>query len=197
MAQQYEPRKDRVQQIAQAALELIAESGLRSFTTKAIAKKVGITDGTIFRHFKNKEEIVLAAMDLLENTMFKEAFPEHGEPIQRLELFFRRRAILLGEQASIGRLLFSEQLSHAAGEEGAIKLKSWRTRNMLFVSRCLNELREMPDWPAGLEVRDVAVVIQGILLTFAFERSMGVASDSELEKRVGRSWMTICRLLQS
>ena len=197
MAQQYEPRKERVQQIAQAALELIAESGLRSFTTKAIAKKVGITDGTIFRHFKNKEEIVLAAMDLLENTMFSEAFPEDGEPLPRLEAFFRKRAMLLGEQASMGRLLFSEQLSHAAGEEGAAKLKSWRMRNMNFVSQCLRELHELPDWPEGLEVQDVAIVLQGVLLTFAFERSMAVVSAVDLEKRVERSWQTIYRLLQS
>lgn len=196
MTQQYKARKERVQQIAQAALELIAESGLRRFTTAAIAARVGITDGTIFRHFKNKEEIVLAAMDRLEETMFTEAFPTEGDPLHRLEMFFRRRAKLLGEQASVGRLLFSEQLSNAAGEEGLAKVKSWRARNMQFVGECLQGLQGS-DWPEGLETSDIAVVIQGSLLTFAFQRTMSETTETELDLRVNRAWQTIERLFKS
>ena len=58
MAQQYQRSAVRRQQIADAALEVIAELGLRGFTTQAVAARVGITDGTIFRHFKDKQEIV-------------------------------------------------------------------------------------------------------------------------------------------
>ena len=197
MVQQYEYRKERVRQIAQAALELIAEVGLRRCTTRAIAEKVGITDGTIFRHFKNKEEIVLAAMDLLEEIMFTDSFPDDKEPLLRLENFFRKRAFLLGSHASMGRLMFSEQLTQAAGDAGTQKLKSWRARNTAFVARCLQELEALSRLPSGLEARDVAVLIQGTLLTFAFERTLGDTEDSELERRIDRAWGTICRLLLS
>ena len=195
MAHQYEPREQRVRQIAQAALELIAEDGLRRFTTKAIAEKVGITDGTIFRHFKNKEEIVIAAMDLLEDAMFAEPFPDDENALDRLEKFFRKRAFLLGGQGSMGRLMFSEQLPQAAGAAGTEKLRSWRARNMAFVGECLNELEASPGLPSGLAIRDCEAVIQGSLLTFAFERTLGDNPESELEQRIERAWQTIRRLL--
>ncbi|MBW2211320.1 MAG: TetR/AcrR family transcriptional regulator [Deltaproteobacteria bacterium] len=79
-----------MRQIAEAALVVIAESGLRRFTTKAIAEKVGIADGTIFHHFNNMEEIVLAAMDQLEDKMFAGGFPADPDPLRRLELFLCR-----------------------------------------------------------------------------------------------------------
>lgn len=191
MAQQYESREDRVPQIARAALELIAESGLRGFTTKAIAAKVGITDGTIFRHFKNKEEIVLAAIDLLEEAMFGEGFPDDEDPLRRLENFFRQRAGLLGQDAALCRLMFSEELPQASGDLGAQKLKSWRDRNMAFVGQCLEEL----SLPQELEARDVAVLVQGTLLTFVFERAK--PAPDELEERIERAWRTLAHLFKS
>ena len=53
MAQQYQRSAVRRQQIADAALEVIAELGLRGFTTQAVAARVGITGGTIFRRRDN------------------------------------------------------------------------------------------------------------------------------------------------
>ncbi len=193
MAQQYVSGKDRVRQIAQAALDLIAEDGLRRFTTKAIAEKVGITDGTIFRHFKNKDEIVLAAMDLLEESMFADAFPDDEAPLLRLEKFFRKRAQLLGGKASPGRLMFSEQLPQAAGEAGAKKLASWRSRNMKFVLQCLGELETAGEMPEGMHAKDFGLVLRGTLLTFAFDRNIG--DSGKLEKRIDRAWATLVRLL--
>ena len=195
MAQQYESREDRVRQIAEAALVVIAESGLRRFTTKAIAEKVGITDGTIFRHFNNKEEIVLAAMDQLEDKMFAEGFPADPDPLQRLELFFRARAALLAGEAPMGRLMFSEQLVHAAGDAGREKLRAWRERNMAFVSSCLQELEAAGRLHPGARAAQLQVLVQGVLLTFPFERMVSGEESPDLPKRIDDCWETLARSL--
>ncbi len=52
-------------QITDAAIKIIGEKGLRAFTVAQIAQEVGIKDGTIFRHFNNKDEIVSAVLDNL------------------------------------------------------------------------------------------------------------------------------------
>ena len=52
--------------IIRGAMELIIERGYGSSTTKEIARRAGVNECTIFRKFKGKKEIVLAAMELPE-----------------------------------------------------------------------------------------------------------------------------------
>ncbi len=195
MTQPYESRELRIEQIAEAALTVIAESGLRRFTTNAIAEKVGITDGTIFRHFKNKEEIVLAAMDRLEARMFANGFPKDSDPLVRLENFFRERAALLGGDAFVGQLAFSDQLVHAAGEVGRKKLAGWRKRNMAFVTKCLKELESSDRLPPNTRADSLLVVVQGVLLTFSLERMLVGKEIPRLRARIDSCWQTLAHLL--
>lgn len=50
--------------IINATMNLVMERGYFSTTTKDIAKAAGVNECTIFRKFKGKKEIVLAAMEL-------------------------------------------------------------------------------------------------------------------------------------
>ncbi len=59
--------------IISATMKLVMEKGYASATTKDIAKDAGVNECTIFRKFKGKKEIVIAAMSLPEwNPMLRE-----------------------------------------------------------------------------------------------------------------------------
>jgi AcrR family transcriptional regulator len=45
--------------ILRAALDLFAEKGFYQTTTKAIARKAGIAEGTLFNYFETKEDLAL------------------------------------------------------------------------------------------------------------------------------------------
>src|SRR5438045_5595683 len=45
--------------ILRAALDLFAEKGFYRTTTKAISRKAGIAEGTLFNYFKTKEDLAL------------------------------------------------------------------------------------------------------------------------------------------
>ena len=45
--------------ILRAALELFAEKGFYHTTTKAISRKAGIAEGTLFNYFQTKEDLAL------------------------------------------------------------------------------------------------------------------------------------------
>ncbi|MEW5855394.1 MAG: helix-turn-helix domain-containing protein [Myxococcota bacterium] len=50
----------RRQRIEEAALELFAERGFAATSTSEIAKRAGVAEGTIFRHFPTKKALLLA-----------------------------------------------------------------------------------------------------------------------------------------
>lgn len=70
----HRPSAVRRREIADAALSVFGESGLASLTTAAIAKKVGVTDAALFRHFDSKHEVIAAAIDRAGEILF-EGFP--------------------------------------------------------------------------------------------------------------------------
>lgn len=187
-----QPTAERRRQIADAALKVIAERGLGRFTTQAIAAEIGVTDATLFRHFASKEDIVLAALDRVEERLFEGFPPEDPDPLVRLERFFRFRASLVGANPVIARLAFSEELPHAAGPRGAQQVESWKQRSLDFIVSCVDEAAAQGRIPRGLPVREVGVMVLGTLIALVRfgELAAGPAAAD-------RAWSVIERMIGS
>ena len=56
----YSHMTEKKEKILQAALELFAQEGFKSTSTSKVAKKAGVSEGLIFRHFENKEGLLAA-----------------------------------------------------------------------------------------------------------------------------------------
>lgn len=194
MAGHYQPTAVRRRQIAEAALAVIAEQGLGEFTTRAIASRLEITDGTIFRHFANKQEIVQAAMERLEEELFV-APPPGLDAWGELEQLFRRRARLLGGPEAIGRLVFSEQLVHAGGEAGLAKYREWRRRTHQNVEARLHTLQSQGQVRDDIELSTLARIFMGVVITFSNERIANGRDLPDLEARIDAAWSGLRLLL--
>ncbi|HEY5527236.1 MAG TPA: TetR/AcrR family transcriptional regulator [Candidatus Anoxymicrobiaceae bacterium] len=57
--------KDRRSQIIDSAIGLMSDHGVSGATTARIAADVGVSEPTLYRHFKNKQEILLSALDVI------------------------------------------------------------------------------------------------------------------------------------
>jgi AcrR family transcriptional regulator len=53
---------EKQRQILQASVKLFAEKGFHASSTAEIAREAGVAEGTIFRHYKSKKEILLAVV---------------------------------------------------------------------------------------------------------------------------------------
>ena len=56
---------DRRRQVAEVTLGLIAKHGLPGVRLAELADEIGVTDAALYKHFASKEDILIAAYDLL------------------------------------------------------------------------------------------------------------------------------------
>ena len=60
----------RKNQILEAAIQIFSKKGFEGSTTKEIAKKAKVSEGTIFRYFKTKKEILIHMLNILVDKPF-------------------------------------------------------------------------------------------------------------------------------
>lgn len=100
-----------------AAAHLFRSRGFERTTVRDLAQAVGIQSGSIFHHFKTKEEILRCVMEevILFNTdRMKAALALARDPQEKL------RALILSELTSI---------NGATGEAMAVLIYEWRSLN--------------------------------------------------------------------
>ncbi len=103
----------RQEQIAQAALDLIAARGLKGLSVARVARRVGLVPSAIYRHFKGKEDVLDAVLDLLRAKLLgnvRAVCEETKDPIERLRLLLLRHVALIRENQAIPRVVFSEEV---------------------------------------------------------------------------------------
>lgn len=83
--------------VVEAALDMFAERGFHGAPTSLIAERAGVGVGTIYRYFRNKEELIHCVFDEMHQR-FHQRFPESlGEDVSLQE----RLTLLLGQLLAI------------------------------------------------------------------------------------------------
>jgi AcrR family transcriptional regulator len=102
----------RKEQIAQAALSLVASQGLRAVTVARVARLIGLVPSALYRHFKNKDQIIDAVLDLLESRLTSNlaSVDAAGDPIEALQKLLMRHVQMILEYQAVPRILFSEEV---------------------------------------------------------------------------------------
>jgi AcrR family transcriptional regulator len=103
----------RQDQIAGAALDIVRNDGIRALNVAAVAEKVGIVPSAVYRHFKNKSQIVDAVLQLIQtrlNQNYHEVIQLDLEPIEKLNLILSKHVKLISSNNAIPRIIFSEEV---------------------------------------------------------------------------------------
>jgi AcrR family transcriptional regulator len=86
-------RQDARERILEAAYALFAHQGTRSVGVDAIIEKSGVAKMTLYRHFKSKQDLVLAFLERrealwTEDWLIREVSTRAGDPRERLLAIF-------------------------------------------------------------------------------------------------------------
>ena len=106
--------EERREEIARAALHLAAEQGAAAVSTQAIADHLGVSQATVFRHFKTRNEVFREAFVTVRKDVhdaLEPVFRDKSTPAAaRLERLVLEHLGFIQANKGIPALLFSEGL---------------------------------------------------------------------------------------
>jgi len=103
----------RCAQIVAAALELLSAGGIAALTIKNLAAAVGVSEPALYRHFENKQGILLAILDRFEAHMaelFEEAFSQVSGVLDRIQAVYMRVFRSFAAQPALASVVFAEEI---------------------------------------------------------------------------------------
>jgi AcrR family transcriptional regulator len=103
----------RREQVVQAALRIIGKKGVGGLTTSAIARAVGVSEANLYRHFRNKEEILFETGKSIGGAIRKNLEVVLASPIRpvlKLKRAFLLHLEFIEKNEGIPRLGFSEEM---------------------------------------------------------------------------------------
>lgn len=103
----------RQEQIAQAALAVIARSGVVGLSVAGVAKEVGVVPSGIYRHYRSKDEILDVVIDLIAQRLLgnvQAVRMEVSDPLERLHRLLLHHLELIRKNSGIPRIVLSEEI---------------------------------------------------------------------------------------
>jgi AcrR family transcriptional regulator len=104
---------ERQSEILQESVKLIADKGIQGLTIKNLAHAIGVTEPAIYRHFENKQKILIGILSLLKENkgeFFENLQGENPNPIEQLKTLFQTRFKYFAKNRAIASVIFSEEL---------------------------------------------------------------------------------------
>jgi AcrR family transcriptional regulator len=186
----------RREQIAEAALQLVASQGLRRLSVAAVARRVGLVPSGIYRHFHSKEEILHAVLDrirerLLENV--RAACREHADPLECLRDVLMRHIRFIREGRAIPRIIFSDDI-HTGRPELKEKVLGIFNQYSGQVADIVRRGQEQGLIRGELDPATVARMIFGIVIPAGILWHL-TEGGFDVTRHATQAWEIICRAI--
>lgn len=164
------PTGERQEELASAALELIATRGITALTTRALAQHVGITSGAIFRHFPTLDALLDAVVARVERLLAGTFPPEGLPPRARLARFVEARSTAVASQVGVLQLVSSEQFQLALPPAAVTRLQKCIDQTRVFVVSTLRAGQADGTIRDDLDAKALAVIVMGTTRMLALKR---------------------------
>ncbi len=164
------PAEERRAVTVEAVIELAGEQNPSDITTAAIAKRMGLTQGALFRHFPNKAAILQAVMEWVTKRLLArldKAIQGAPSPLAALEAMFMTHVTFVVEHPGVPRILFGElQRAEKTPSKRIVQtlIKNYGER----LHRLIEEGKNRGELDADLDTEAAAILfigtIQGLIM---------------------------------
>ncbi len=100
-------------EIVNISIELIADLGIQGFTIKNLSKRLGVTEGAIYRHFDSKTEIlfsILRAFQEESSTTLAGTCSSNRSAMGDIAYIFEHHFNYFSEKPAVAAVIFSESI---------------------------------------------------------------------------------------
>ena len=164
----------RKEQLILTAIDIINELGIQKLTTREIAKRQDISEATLFRHFKSKNDLLIAVLDYLiqfDADILQSAKLNHPSPKEALVYFLTSIAEYYENYPAITTLLqtFDVLLYE---EELADKVKEIQKSRISMIAGFVEEAKQVGELQEDLNSESIALIISGYFRELCFHWKM-------------------------
>lgn len=179
----------RQKQIAQAALDLVGSHGMKGLNVAAVARRVGVVPSAIYRHFKGKDHILDAVLDLISHRLIGNVTAvreETADPMERLILLLARHAHLIRDNQAIPRLVFSDEV-YGGNPGRKARMYGTVTSYLSSVSDIVRDGQEKGMIRKDVDPGAIAVMFLGLIQTPAILWHLSDESF-DVSKHIEKAW---------
>ncbi len=156
----------RQEQIAQAALDLIVSQGVQALSIAGVAGRVGLVPSGIYRHFKSKDDLLNAALDLIGKRLLSNVElvrRESSDALARLRMLLMREIRLLLENQAIPHVVFSESIYMGSADQRA-RMRAMITGYLHEVEKIVLEGQKEGRLRQDVDPLSVVLMFKGMVL---------------------------------
>lgn len=187
----------RQSEIAKAALELIAARGMKGLRVAAVARKVGLVPSGIYRHYRNKDEVLDAILDYIQHRFsanVRLVSRMEGDALARLHVLLMKHINLIRENESIPVVVFSADL-YTESPRRRIKLLGIIESYLAEVAAIIEQGQREGIIRKELEPGATAMLFLGLIQpsTIVWHLSAG---KYDVTKQAEAAWPMFCRAIR-
>ncbi len=184
---------DKQKKIIEVAIATFAEKGYSNTSTSEIAKKAGVAEGTIFKHYGTKENLLLSIMvPFLKDffpTMAEELIGELMKDKCSFEDFLRalltNRSVFLSEnreifQVFIKEMFYKEELRNEL-LPNVLEVGTYRLINVIEVFKQRGDIKDIPNESV---LKMLITVIGGLFISNFVLLNKHSISENEIEDTI-------------
>ncbi|TVP89768.1 TetR/AcrR family transcriptional regulator [Alkalibacterium sp.] len=176
----------KMQDILEASLLLFAEQGYSNTSTKDISRAAQVAEGTIFKHFGSKENLLYASILPILSQSLEDLIPanllSNKDYLQTVSFsdFLRQvlpeRINLAGKNLKIWKIYLTEYLYQESMRDNLVTLvPKVAVDELKQIVTLFKEKGELVDWPDEEILRFIISTVAGYVIS----QSMGFSSSSQ------------------
>lgn len=183
---------ERQREIVAAVLALARERGPEAITTQAIADRMGVTQGAIFRHFPDKEAIWLAVFAWVRaslGTVFATAMAKTGTPLAKIEAVFFAHVAFVTANPGVPRVMFHE-LQYPGDSPVRAEVRAMIAGYRKRLARLFTEAKAAGELPADLDVAVAPILLIGAVQGLVIQSALA-GNEAAMTKHARRLFLLL------
>jgi AcrR family transcriptional regulator len=171
-------------EIVATVLVLARERGPDTITTQAIANRMGLTQGAVFRHFPDKQAIWLAVFAWVRESLgaaIAAAMEKAGSPLAKIERAFLAHVTFIAQNPGVPRVMFHE-MQYPGDSPVRAEVRAMITSYRLRLTLLFTQAKAAGELPRDLDATLAPVSFIGAVQGLVIEASLA-GNEAGMVKR--------------